>query len=189
MGETIVMTIWLDNTGSGLDAPLLTVFKWNHRQETEPRDNILGLLGSCPVGSFPLAESCDYKTPLSEVFTSMTLDLIIHEKSLKPLVLNFRSRNYAHRNRGASIPGLPRWAIDLVAGFVSVHPNAYYELHGYSSYAANNKILIDIDTQNSMARHVVKTGALGLKRVFVDTVKAVGDPELVPDSHQLASTD
>ncbi|TQS33930.1 hypothetical protein Golomagni_05710, partial [Golovinomyces magnicellulatus] len=123
----LVHQIWLNN--SRIPAkPLEVVKKWRMRQATEPRDNIYGLMGLIPSG-LPTMQDCDYDLTIPEIYGALTVDLIVSEQGLLPLIMDPRLEP------GRETPGLPRWALDM-----RLHPKYdtdWCPIYAYPHYNAD----------------------------------------------------
>lgn len=71
---------------SETDGALDLLMRWRHREATDPRDKIYALLGLISPEACPNAQACDYNAAVAVLFAQITLDLIKHEKNLRPLL-------------------------------------------------------------------------------------------------------
>lgn len=165
LGDMMAMIIWLEIAKAGWDSPMYMVSRWRFRRATDPRDKIYGLLGLCPPGSLRTVERCDYDLSPVQVFCSLTIDLIVSEEGLLPLV--FDPRLEIER----ATADMPRWAIDV--GEISEFNTDWYHLYGYNHYNANGDRFLDVGELQARAEQEPRT--LKLTGVHVDTVEWVGD--------------
>lgn len=99
--------VWI-NDGRNTDLPSILVVKWRGREATNLRDKVFGLLGSIRHGTgleFTTRYTC--ASSAADVYSAFTLDAIMAQNSLQPLVLDPR---LSDENATADIP---RWAMDL----------------------------------------------------------------------------
>lgn len=77
----------------------------------------------------PLVERCDYNAPVADVFAMLTVDLIVAEKGLRPLILDIRL------DKEQATRGVARWALDMTGD--GNYDTAWCYLHGYEYYEAD----------------------------------------------------
>ncbi|KAG7133919.1 Heterokaryon incompatibility protein 6 like [Verticillium longisporum] len=164
---------WVDGARQRLDGPFNTVHKWRWRGATDKRDKIYGLLGLIDPGILPITEACDYEVPASEVFAVATLELVIAERSLRPMVAC--SRVEAQN----ATPDIPRWAFDL--GNVPMYNTNWGPVHCFPVYNACGGAKVNIDEIKSLAAR--RSRILEIGGWYVDTVDLVGDKILI-DEHK-----
>ncbi|KAF3033456.1 hypothetical protein E8E11_000963 [Didymella keratinophila] len=90
---------------SKTDNALNLLMRWRHREFTDPRDKVYALLGMIAPTAIPNAQTCDYTIAVPKLFAQVTLDLINHERSLRPLLGACEMPQQS--------PGIASWAIDF----------------------------------------------------------------------------
>ncbi|KAH6651675.1 heterokaryon incompatibility protein-domain-containing protein [Truncatella angustata] len=161
----MVHVIWLNIAKDRLDGkPLDIVNRWRFRKSTDPRDKIYGLMGLCELGALPVTEKCDYFSPASSVFRTLTLELMISERDLRPLIANPRI------DPDKATPGISSWVLDLVSIGPSYNTDWYYHSYGYEEYDAARP-LRPLDPSSLGMQYHAKT--LSLAGVRVDKVALV----------------
>lgn len=165
----LVNVLWINRANVVRDVPIQTVMKWRSRKATDPRDKIFGLLGLLPSDmEMPHTHKCDYKTPAAQVYCAFTLDMILHEQNLVPLV------NEPRAPPGAGTVGLPRWATDMDS-VILYQVDTFYRLWGYHEYDACAERKLDTTAlSNAAAEPEFHMRVLGLTGVMVDTVEVIG---------------
>ncbi|KAI1179978.1 heterokaryon incompatibility protein-domain-containing protein [Nemania sp. FL0916] len=161
--EFIVHSIWINVAKRRWDNALETLNRWRFRSSTDPRDKAFALFGLIPPGSLPRTEECRYDIPLADVFSCMSVEMIINEKGLRPLISRPRLEAYK------AIPGMPRWALDLSA-CADYDRDWFYEIYGYDVYNADKGLEpLDLDVVSTC----VSEKTLKLKGTCIGTVKWV----------------
>ncbi|PVI03953.1 HET-domain-containing protein [Periconia macrospinosa] len=161
LGGVMIHAIWLDGPRNGVDDLYCLIHKWRHRKASDVRDKIYGLLGLCETGILPRTERCDYSLSPAEVFSTLTRELILHDKELKALT------PYLREDSSNTTPDMPSWAIDLGStGQVDV-PDLWHQLNGYQKYCAS-KGLNQIDLE--LIRSEMGQSSLSLRGVCVDKI-------------------
>ncbi|KAK6080482.1 heterokaryon incompatibility protein [Seiridium cupressi] len=157
--------IWLNIAKDRLDDnPLDIVNRWRFRKSTDPRDKIYGLMGLCELGVLPITEKCDYLSPTSTVFRTLTLELMISEQDLRPLIANPRI------DPDRATPEISSWVLDLASIGSSYRTDWYYHSYGYEEYNASGP-LAPLDPSSLEVQYQAKT--LSLVGVRVDKVALV----------------
>ncbi|KAI0553645.1 heterokaryon incompatibility protein-domain-containing protein [Xylaria curta] len=163
LSELMVHSVWVNVAKERYDNPLETVNRWRFRLATDLRDKAFALFGLFPAGSLPRSEECRYDIPVADVFSCMTVEMIVNEKGLRPLVGNPRLEAYK------ATPGIPRWAIDL-SGWPDHDLDWFYQCYGYDVYDADKGLEpIDLDAVSLC----VSEKTLKLKGVRIGSVKCV----------------
>ncbi|RFU32262.1 hypothetical protein B7463_g4088, partial [Scytalidium lignicola] len=153
LGDLMAQVIWISNDKDWPDHyPLNLMVKWRFRQATDPRDKVYALLG----------------IEVSKLYASNTIDLILHERDLRPLIADPRLTD--------SMPGLPRWALDLRAS--PAFKERFYPLHGYYHYNAANSQ--DLDWQAFSTGVEKSKMTLPLNGILVDKIRLVQEPLYAP---------
>ncbi|KAF7560750.1 hypothetical protein G7046_g3414 [Stylonectria norvegica] len=165
LGDMMAMVIWLRIAGQTDDTPMEMVNRWRFRLATDRRDKIYALIGLYTSGTLPRTEQCNYDLTPVEVFCSLTIDLIMSEEGLKPLIADPRLE------AEKATPGIPRWAIDVseISGFNT----DWYHLYGYNHYNACGDYFLDLGALQTRADEDDLT--LLLKGVLVDTIDVVSE--------------
>ncbi|KAH9907848.1 heterokaryon incompatibility protein-domain-containing protein [Xylariomycetidae sp. FL2044] len=166
-----VTAIWTNVSRRSGDSPLDTICKYRDRRATDPRDKIYGLLGLCDPGALRLTRQCDYGSPVHEVYRCLTLDLIVSERGLKPLIADPRLEEGgggAKESAAATATaGIPRWAVDILS-IPKHHTDYFYHFYGYACYNADAGLApLDVD---DVLGHSAQKNALGLRGVRVGTI-------------------
>lgn len=157
--------IWL-RAAHGDDGSLLYAIKvFRGRGATDPRDKLYGLLGLPAGQTMALSGRCDYTLSPAEVYAAATLDLILAERGLKPFTIDPRLEDKI------ASPGIPRWALDLVAE--CFHETDFHHFFGYDWYSANAGRELDLDAFRKMAGN--SRGVLELQGMYVDKIEVVGE--------------
>ncbi|KAI0424857.1 heterokaryon incompatibility protein-domain-containing protein [Xylaria sp. FL1042] len=163
VGSLMVHSIWVNVTKKRYDNPLETINRWRFRLATDPRDKAFGLFGMFRAGSLPRTEECRYDIPVADVFSCMTVEMIVNEKGLRPLVGNPRLEAYK------ATPGIPRWAMD-VSAWPDHDLDWFYQCYGYDVYNADKGLEpLDLDVVSAC----VSGKTLKLKGVRIGSVKCV----------------
>lgn len=166
LGDFTCNVIWLSIAKSRNDTPLQSIIRWRGRQATDVRDKVYGLLGMFPAGTLPTIEQCDYTLSPSALFSSLTIDLILLERSLRPLIIDPRLED---DEAGAGMPG---WALD-VTNNPEFNTN-WYHYYGYMIYKASGRRQLDTNSLRENAKHTPRI--LALRGSFVDTIDVIGEP-------------
>lgn len=144
------------------DGALDLLMRWRHREATDPRDKVYALLGLVPPEACPSAQPCDYAAAVSDLFAEVTVDLIKHEGTLRPLL--------AACELPHTTPGAQTWAID----FASCNRVGKRQLkwwghsHRYKEFKASKGK--DLDLVKIPGR-----GTIGLVGVKVDEVSELSE--------------
>ncbi|TRX97569.1 hypothetical protein FHL15_001324 [Xylaria flabelliformis] len=163
LSELMVHSIWVNVAKKRYDNPLETLNRWRFRLATDLRDKAFALFGLFPAGSLPRSEECRYDIPIADVFSCMTVEMIVNERGLRPLVGNPRLEAYK------ATPGIPRWAIDLSA-WPDHDLDWFYQCYGYDVYDADKGLEpLDVDAVSAC----VSEKTLKLKGVRIGSVKCV----------------
>ncbi|KAH8165207.1 hypothetical protein CIB48_g3053 [Xylaria polymorpha] len=159
--ELMVHTIWINVAKRRYDNPLETINRWRFRLAKDPRDKAYGLFGLFSAGSLPRTEECRYDIPVADVFSCMTVEMIVNEKGLRPLVGNPRLE------ASKATPGIPRWAMDISA-WPDHDLDWFYQCYGYAVYNADKGLEpLDLDAVSAC----VSEKTLKLKGVRIGSVK------------------
>jgi hypothetical protein len=86
------------------EEPFMLLWRWRHRQATDPRDKVYGLLGFRRDVSLPSVKTCDYTVDVRTLYHQVTVDLINISTDLQPLI--------GRAGEASDIPGLASWAAD-----------------------------------------------------------------------------
>lgn len=163
---------WIDSAKHEREEPIITAVKWRRRKATDLRDKVFGLLGLLPSDmELRRTAKCDYGTPVAEVYTAFTLDLIQEARELLPLLVIEEKQP-----DGECTDDLPTWVCDM-GRESSDQATKVYRLAGYDTYNACAGRQLDWqgvkeELNASASPHPVPT--LRLVGVFVDTVRMVG---------------
>ncbi|KAF2446575.1 HET-domain-containing protein [Karstenula rhodostoma CBS 690.94] len=122
---------WLNLARHRFDDLFEMIHRYRLRQATNPRDKIYGLLGLCEHGRLPVSEICDYGIPIPQVFSTLTQELVLDAKGLRPLTVSPRQQP------SESTPNIASWALDLAFTSPKHSPDVYYLMHGYDEYRAD----------------------------------------------------
>jgi hypothetical protein len=135
--------------------------RWRYRGATDDRDKVYALMGLFPSMPFPNVQSCDYNLPTATLYTKVTLDLILLEDGLRPLV--------GRRSEPHMTLGLPTWALDLVCYHDETKRAWKWWTHSqrYKMFSADGDIPFTW-------RSVNNDSVLSLNGVLVDKVSEVG---------------
>ncbi|KAH7355494.1 heterokaryon incompatibility protein-domain-containing protein [Pyrenochaeta sp. MPI-SDFR-AT-0127] len=142
------------------DGPLDLLMRWRHRDATDPRDKVYALLGLVAESALPSARDCDYRITVPSLFSKVTVDLILSEENLRPLI---GSSEMLHKT-----PKLPTWAIDFAcSNRVGKRQLKWWgHSHRYRQFSACKGQALQVAT-SSDATILMLTG------VFVDEISAV----------------
>ncbi|KAF2009591.1 HET-domain-containing protein [Aaosphaeria arxii CBS 175.79] len=166
----LIHSLWIQATCQ--DKPFSLVRRWRHRIATDPRDKIYGLLGLLQTrGSLPSVEECRYDIPAAEVFARLTIDLIINENSLLPLM------NDPRLEPEIRTEAVQSWVMDVKS--LPLHDTDWYHIYGSPYYNAD-KGLPPLNLEP--LRLAVAEGrydTLELKGITVDTVKDVHPDSII----------
>jgi hypothetical protein len=155
---------WLNLARDRIDDFFRLIQHYRVRRASDPRDKIYGLLGLCDPRRLPVTAKCDYTLSPADVFCTVTQELIIDGRNLRPLTINPRQHSEQ------ATPGIASWAMDLDHSYVAYSPNPWDLLHRYPSHrAAHNLGPIDVE----LIRAQVGQRVLSLTGVCLDTVARV----------------
>ncbi|KAL2076173.1 hypothetical protein VTL71DRAFT_1116 [Oculimacula yallundae] len=183
--------VWVDEARKFPDHPIMALLRWNRRNATDLRDKVFGLLGliSSDVELY-YTSRCDYTTPHARVHTAFTLDMILHDRGLGPLVIQLRKPLDEYTKE------LPTWVGDMSDGEFQIKADGFYLFWGYEQYSAcaseglDEAALTDEIKIWNLSSQVLNP-TLGLTGVAVDTLVSIG-PKLqaitMKDSVQVAET-
>jgi hypothetical protein len=170
--------IWTNVGKSHNDTPFETMIKHRDRQATDARDKIYGLLGLFPEGTLPTVEKINYTLPVAQVYSLLTIDLILNEEGLRPLTVDPRTEV------STATPKIPRWAFDMGASVV--YETDIHHVYRYRNYNANRGRPLDLDSLRDMSQRT--DGVLELKGIYADTIDLVGDGFLRVDREAVPDT-
>lgn len=171
LSELLVFARWLRITSSRTDEPLFVFRRWRNRLATDPRDKVYGLLGLLPPRSPSLSVVCDYSRSVAETFTSLTVDLIAHEKGLRPLASDPR----LEPDKAAE--NIPSWALDLST--LPRYDTDWFQVYSYDKYRADDGLpTLELDGLRNAAA-IARGGKLRLKGVMVDVIQRVGQRMII----------
>lgn len=163
LSRIMTEVIWLEIAREGYDEPLDLWKPWRRRMTTEPRDNVYGLMGLVnQPEKLPLVERCDYNVPVADVFAMLTVDLIVAEEGLRPLILDVRL------DKEQATPGVARWAMDMTGD--GKYDTAWYYLHGYEYYEADRGLTPEPWEKVRELAMIGDQRTLSLKGVEVDRI-------------------
>jgi hypothetical protein len=168
LGNMFCAFIWLNITLH--DDAIDIVLKWRTRHATQPQDKIFGLLGLLGPDKMKFCRSCDYSTPVAEVFCCLTLDLILEYWELFPLMADSRF------DFPPELPNdVPSWAWDArnTNGLLDL----FFKQYSYRKYNAAAGQDIDYQAMVDRGEHTRMT--LELKGVKIDTVEFVGQASYI----------
>jgi hypothetical protein len=150
------------------EPPLDLLMRWRHRDSTDPRDKVYGLMGLLPVHVFPTAAPCSYEISASALFEGVTVDLIREEGGLRPLL---GSAEMPHVT-----PGLASWAIDFACtNRVGKRQLKWWgHSHRYKKFSASGEKALKLDVTHG-------GNVLGMQGVFIDRVSDVGAVYMLED--------
>lgn len=162
-GYFMALVAWLTNTKRRAETPMHLFFKWRRRQASDPRDKVYALLGLCDPRALPKTAKCDYELPIGDVLINLTVELILHEKGLKPLVADLKP--------DVPMPGVPNWVYN-VAHYSNYNMDMHH-LFGYQHYDACSDRKLNFGTfQERMA---LEPGVLQIPGSRADVVAHVGE--------------
>jgi hypothetical protein len=168
LGNMFCAFIWLNGTIN--DDAIAIVLQWRSRHATQPQDKIFGLLGLLGPDTMNFSRSCDYLTPVAEVFCCLTLDLILEYCWLFPLMADSRF-NFTPD----SPDDVPSWAWN--ARNTNTSLDLFFKQNSYRNY--NAAAGQDLDDQALMDRAEHTRMTLELTGVKVDTVEFVGQASFI----------
>jgi hypothetical protein len=131
LADFMAHVTWLNIAKLRYDDLFEMIHRYRFRQATNTRDKIYGLLGLCEHGRLPVTEICDYTIPVSQVFSTLTQELILDRKTLRPLTVSPRQQPFE------ATPNIPTWALDLASSNPKYSPDVYHHIHGYEEYTAD----------------------------------------------------
>lgn len=166
LSELLVFANWLRITSYRNDEPLFVFRRWRNRLATDPRDKVYGLLGLLPPLRPSLSVVCDYSRSVAETFTCLTVELIAHEKGLRPLVSDPR----LEPDKAAE--NIPSWALDLST--LPRYDTDWFQVYSYEKYRADDGLPpLDLDGFRVTATEI-PGWKLRLKGVMVDVIQSIG---------------
>ncbi|KAH7076317.1 heterokaryon incompatibility protein-domain-containing protein [Paraphoma chrysanthemicola] len=144
-----------------LQTPLWTLQRWRHREATDPRDKVYALMGLFQDAHFP-SITCDYTLSTVAVFKRLTLDLLLLERTLLPLV--------GLRGEPHATAGLPTWVLDMVRPPRPVNSGCKFWEHmdRFHQFHADNNMDLEMETLDD---HSI----LSLRGLPVDVVLLVDE--------------
>lgn len=163
---------WIDSAKHEREEAITTTIKWRRRKATDLRDKVFGLLGLLPSDmELRRTAQCNYGTPVAEVYTAFTLDLIVEARGLLPLVLIETSASSGQRT-----DDLPTWVCDMGCER-SDQAAIVYRLSGYETYDACagqqlNWQGVEHELNASASPRLFST--LRLTGVLVDRIRMIG---------------
>lgn len=173
--DLLLHITWLSRTTTGkknaYDVLLQIYMIWRgKRQSSNIRDLVFGFTGLCRQDIFENLSHCNYETPPGKLFAAATLDLVIGQRSLLPLVMAPRV------DSEQKTPGIPSWAIDHKGPFTRT-ADAYFLYWGYHDYNACASTFLDPKTVRANLDHEFSPGYGGfeLSGVIADEIVAVAD--------------
>lgn len=131
IADLIIHVTWVNLARIHYDNLFEMIHRYRFRQASNDRDKIYGLLGLCEPGRLPVTEICDYGIPISQVFNTLTQELVLDQKGLRPLTVSPRQQP------SEATPNIATWALDLAFILPKYSPDAYYQMHGYHQYKAD----------------------------------------------------
>lgn len=154
------------------DGPLELLMRWRHRSATDPRDKVYGLGGLLPRGAVPSAEQCSYDIPTAELFQDVTVDLLMHENGLRPLI---GSQEILHQT-----PQLASWAIDFACvNIVGKRQLKWWNhSHRYHRFTAAAGLPLQVSTSQ-------EGKVLTLTGVFIDEILDLNEPSSVSENENV----
>lgn len=169
--------VWI-NDGRNTDLPSILVVKWRCREATNLRDKVFGLLGLIRHGTgleFTTRYTC--ASSAADVYSAFTLDAIMAQNSLQPLVLDPRLDD---ENATADIP---RWAMDLKGRSVLADALFYRDWAHEHYNACNGGPLDQTFLRSTVMQHNGSIRILGVTGVMVDKVQVISPKQCTePDS-------
>lgn len=135
--------------------------RWRYRDACDDRDKVYGLMGLFPNSPFPSVQFCNYELSTATLYTRITVDLLVLERGLRPLV--------GRRGEPHVTAGLPTWTLDLVR-----YPESkkrawkwWNNSHRYREFSADRKMPFTWEPRNNVV--------LCLTGLFVDEVSHVSE--------------
>ena len=163
-GTFMAVVAWLRTTKRRAEAPMHLFFKWRRRQASDPRDKVYALLGLCDRTVLPKTAKCDYGLPIGEVLINLTVELILHEKSLKPLIADLKPE--------VPMPGVPNWVYNVA--HYSHYNMDLHHIYGYGHYNACNSRGLNFEAFKE--RMTLEPGVLQIPGSRADVIAHVGEP-------------
>lgn len=163
---------WIDSAKYEREEPIITAVKWRRRKATDLRDKVFGLLGLLPSDmELQRTAKCDYGTPVAEVYTAFTLDLIQEARGLLPLaVIEGKEPD------GDFTDNLPTWVCDM-GRESSDQATQVYRLAGYDTYNACAGRQMDwqsVEGELNAPTSPHPFRILRLTGVLIDTIRMIG---------------
>lgn len=158
-----------------LVAPLETFFTWRIRDATDPRDKVYALLGLINRGALLMTGKCDYGLSVGRVFSNLTVDLILQEECLMPLVSGLRLE--------ATRPIIPGWTFNL--SHRGDYGTDWHSFYGYDYYAAC--AFRTLNCESFKTRMDREPDVLQIPGSYADKVALVGEPMILNKHSALIS--
>ena len=154
------------------EEPLDMLMRWRHRKATDARDKVYALLGMLPLDKLPSARPCSYSISVPDLYARVTVDLIRHENSLRPLVA---SSEMVHQT-----PNVPTWAIDFAcSNRVGKRQLKWWtHSHRYKAFSACGANPLNFSVSGA-------GDALSLNGVRVDRIWKANESYAVTDDQEL----
>jgi hypothetical protein len=122
---------WTDGTQDDSQADLLAMLIiWRgKRKATNPVDQVFGYLGLLDRAQLPHVSQCNYSSEPGYLFNATTLDLVLKDAKLLPLLMSPRAKP------DTATKGIARWALDL-AGDKITTVDPWYVIWGWDHWDA-----------------------------------------------------
>lgn len=168
---------WI-NEGRNTDLPSILAVKWRGREATHLCDKVFGLRGLIRHGielEFTTRYNCI--SSAADVYSAFTLDAIIAQNSLQPLVLDPRLHD------DIATEHIPNWAMDLKDRFISADALLYKDWAHDHYNACNGRVLDQSLLRNTAMDQAGSIHVLGVSGVKVDKVQIISPEQCTePDS-------
>jgi hypothetical protein len=157
---------------------------WRGREATVPWDKVFGLRGLWdPNVELSNTDKRSYETSVTTLYSAFTIDIILDEKGLGPLV------HELHIERGKRTRNIPSWATDM-KGCAEYSVDLVYRRWGDETvYNACGENLLDKQTLlEAVALQSHHFNMLGLMGIMIDTVEVLAPGRLIK-SYYVAISD
>lgn len=189
MNTLLTNSIWINDDHDQLS--IMTI--WRHREATDPRDKVFGLLGLIKPDQMELqyTHECGYEHSVAQVYAAFTIDLILAD-DLEAIGYEFQ-----RADPGTRAEGIPGWAVDLGGKVAFEGATGFQRYWGDIEYDACAGEELDSQLIHDT---IAESGwqVLGLRGLAVDTIEYIGAKILwhidrlrkdeVPDDELISTT-
>ncbi|KAI0203332.1 HET-domain-containing protein [Astrocystis sublimbata] len=155
---------WIENP----DPPLDMLWRFRHRDSTDPRDKVYVILNLVAEGTnlLPSVPSSDYTVDAAVLYRRVMLDLLYHDWGLRPLI--------GHRGEPKQLPNIPSWVIDWTLLPRELEFSSFWEHNNFWFWYTADRGLPSLD-RDAMTSPEFGENVLNVNGVFFDKVLLSSD--------------